>query len=211
MFKKLYNWIMDLIPKVRWHKVKYFFTGKKHDMQSNNIAFAKLCKLLVDLDDAIILTSDKSSLSSWGVKLLHFLLTGKFADYSHALLKFDDVFIEAVNSGVRYSSFDEITKCDSLIVLIPKHKVNLKLNKEALANWECEVIGKSYDKYFDLYDRTNMSCIEVVYDSLKIDGTLNKMEDFKKLLQKKTNLTPQMIKDCNDFQILFEFKGGNLI
>lgn len=202
---------MDFIPKIRWHKTKHFFTGVSHDLQSHNIAFSQLCVLMDQIDDAIILTSDRSSLSSWGVKLLHFLLTGRLADYSHALLKVDGVFIEAVNSGVRYSSFDEITKCDSLVVLMPKYKSKMCFNKEAFSKWEAEVIGKSYDKYFDLYDRSNMSCIEVVYDSLKIDRTIDKMKEFKKLLESTKNLTPQMLKDCSDFQIIYEFKGGKLI
>lgn len=207
----MYKWIMDLIPKIKWHNVKEFFTGRKHDLQSNQIAFAKLCRTMFEIDDAIILTSDKSSLSSWGVKLLHFLLTGKIANYSHAILKVDDTYIEAINAGVRYASFDEITKCDSLVVLIPTHLKTLNFNEDALAKWEADVIGKNYDIYFELYDRTNMSCIEVVYDSLKIDGNIEKMEAFKNLLSKSKNLTPQMLRDCKDFKILFEFNKGNIL
>lgn len=210
---KFYDWILDVIPKIKWHKQRFFFVGYEHKLKHNNIAFAKLCKMFNDeqIKNAIILTSDGAALSSWGVKLLNFIFTGNAGQYSHAALKLGNVCIEAVNSGVRYASFDEITKADNFCMLVPKNDIEMKLEQRSLGNWELDVIGKNYDKKFKLFDRKNMSCIEVVYDSLRWNDELDKMPNFVALINKKKNLTPQMLRECKDFKAIYEFNKGKLL
>lgn len=202
----MYNWLMDTISKIKWHRAREIFFGYKHAVKNDNKEFSNLCSLLSENFDAIILTEDRGSLSSWGVKLLHFILTGKKSKYTHALLKIDDVYIEAVNSGVRYSSFDEITKCDSIAILTPKYSNVNWIGSVTAAKWELDVLGKDYDKKFNLLDRKDMSCIEVVYDRLKQSGDLVAMPNLIELINKRKNLTPHMVYECNDFNKIHEIR-----
>lgn len=204
----LYNWFMDFVPKVKWHKIKKKIWGYHFNIELSDWP---LIEEVLDTGYFIILTADKCSLSSWGVKALHFALTGKFASYSHALVNVEGEppepykFVEALNAGVKASTFIEVFSCDAVCILKPKYYSLEQLNAtvgEAMVN-----IGKKYDKKFNYQDDAEMSCVEVARARLKsLPNYETEMRVFEHMIKTEKNLTPQMFRDCPDFEVLLEIK-----
>ena len=65
-------------------------------------------------------------------------------------------------------------------------------------------LGKKYDNLFDISDESRVSCVEVVYHSLKKFDFDKDYPNLAKTITEKNTLTPQMFRDCGDFKILFE-------
>ena len=95
---------------------------------------------ILQREPCVILTSSKSHLSSRMVKFMSKILTGKSADYTHAVMSYydyeDDTFmlIESTNSGVHLSSFEEVfSNIDKVCVMEIKHKDEKELDKKVKA------------------------------------------------------------------------------
>jgi hypothetical protein len=117
----------------------------------------------------------------------------------------DDTFmlIESTNSGVHLSSFEEVfSNLDKVCVMEIKHKDEKELDKinRKLKNQ----LGKKYDNLFDYKDKERVSCVEVVYHSIRDRQFAQKYPMLDKLIKTEKNIVPQMFKDCGDFKILFE-------
>jgi hypothetical protein len=71
-----------------------------------------------------------------------------------------------------------------------------------------EDIGKPYDALFDLLDDSEMSCVELVRDALKKDNREYEklFPEFEKSIAEKKNLTPQMYRDCPEFEVVLEIR-----
>lgn len=196
---KFYHWIAMLPGKISWSNKKAITEQDK----------AELARLLSS-GYYIILTGDKSHLSSIVVSLLSWIKTGVWARYSHALMNCDNItdatdtksfkFMEATSVGVHYSTFDEIFHCDTVCLLTPKNISNEDWTKiiDALLKQK----GRPYDDLFDLADSTHVSCVELVLNAL--EAADYEFVNLKDLIKQEGNLVPQMYRTCSDFETAYE-------
>lgn len=198
IFYKMLSYITKVISSVAF--------GKEKTVLSPNDRY--IVKTILKSEPVIILTASKVHLSSFLVKVLSYFTTFKKTEYSHAVMSYydykDDTFIliESTNSGVHVSSFDEVMACSDICILEIKHDhekdidlINNELQKQ---------LGKKYDNLFDIADESRVSCVEVVYHSLKKFDFDKDYPNLAKTIAEKNTLTPQMFRDCGDFKILFE-------
>lgn len=163
----------------------------------------------------IILIHRRTHLTTYLIGLLAFLKTWKWPRYSHVLMNADAYtevsdwtkfkLVEATSIGVHFSRFDEIFDCDSVCLLRPKNLDREEWNKvvEGLLKQN----GYKYDDLFDLSDKTHVSCVELVLNALK--DAPDYTEDFPHLegmIKDVGNLTPQMFRDCPDFEVILEIR-----
>lgn len=196
---KFYHWIAMLPGKISWSNKKAITLENKEE----------LAKLLSS-GYYIILTGDRSHLSSIVVSLLSWIKTGVWARYSHVLMNCDNItdpsdtasfkFMEATSTGVHYSTFDEIFHCDTVCLLTPKNISNTDWTKiiDALVKQK----GTPYDDLFDLSDSTHVSCVELVLNAL--EAADYEFIDLKNLIRQQGNLVPQMYRTCEDFTVTYE-------
>lgn len=196
---KFYHWIAMLPGKISW-------SNKKAITKEDKIAIAKM----LSSGYYIILTGDKSHLSSIVVSLLSWIKTGVWARYSHALMNCDNItdatdtasfkFMEATSVGVHYSTFDEVFHCDTVCLLTLKNISNEDYTKiiDALLKQK----GRPYDDLFDLADSTHVSCVELVLNAL--EAADYEFVNLKDLIKQEGNLVPQMYRTCTDFEMAYE-------
>lgn len=202
------NLILDILAWVNWKWLRKLITGKSNAL--NRMDQLKVRNKLYD-GYYIILTVDRNHLSSWSVRIANLFLTGKWSDYSHALVNVepDDSrefrFVEAINKGVVVSDFDEVLACDAICILKPKYYTLEEFN-EAVGSIYVE-IGKKYDKRFKHNDPNERSCVEVARARLQaLPEYETRMRVFEHMIKTEKTLTPQMIRDCPDFEVVLEIK-----
>jgi hypothetical protein len=203
IYEGITRWfLLDFVGKVTWH-LKDGLTEKDK---------AELYKLLAD-DYYIILTRRRNHLSTYFTSLGNFLLTGKFGFWTHTLMNLEDEvdskddfrLIEAVSAGVQYSHFDDVFNVNAVALLKPK-RVSLEQWTAAM-DASKEFLGRRYDTLFDLANENKMSCVEVVRAALmRIPGYHALFTNFEARVSKKKNLTPQMYRDSDDFEVVYEVR-----
>ena len=200
-FYGIYHWFAQQAPKISWSK-KHRLTSDDKDEIAGVLASGYY----------IILTGNRSHLSSVIVSLLSWLKTGKWARYSHVLMNCDNIdnpterqsfkFVEADVRGVIYTTFDSVFECDNVCLLSPK---NIRQEEwAAVINELLNQLGKPYDDLFDLVDSTHESCVEVVLDALKAADYTTEFAHLDAMIKKESNLIPQMYRDCADFDVVME-------
>lgn len=203
----LYKLAMGLIPKIKWNGIrkKYF------DWKPTGEMWEFLLTYKLDQGYYIILTEDRGSLSSWGVKILHYLIHLQWPRYTHALVNVESttatnyVFLEAINKGVVFQEYGEIFKCDSVVFLKPRYYTQEEFDA-TVAEIYSEV-GKDYDINFKHDDDKDLSCVEIARQRMKkLPDYEEKMRVFEHMIKYKKNLTPQMFRDCPDFEVILEIK-----
>lgn len=161
----------------------------------------------------IILTENKYNLSSFVIKLLTLAQTGKWSRYTHALMNCDNMispddvskfkFMEATEVGTRFIDFDTAFDCNNVCILSPKNITNEQWTK--IIDRLIEQDGKLYDDLFDLSDQTKLSCVELVRAALQaVDSYEKNFVDLERLIDYYGNLTPQMFRECSDFEVIWE-------
>jgi hypothetical protein len=206
----IWSGIATFISKVHWPRTQavinrgmyYYLTEEDHD---------HLRELLAK-DYYLIMTWNKCHLSSHMIALVSWLGTGAKARWSHVLMNVEGdleghlgfKLIEATGVGVHYSSFMQVFDCDSVALLKPKG-VDATAWTAALDTARTSV-GKPYDTLFDILDDKAVSCVELVYDALKtLPGGLAAFPNLTKLIEgAHGELTPQMLYDCGDLEVVFE-------
>jgi hypothetical protein len=203
---RLYHWVAMIPGKISWSKKTYITLSDK----------TELAGLLAD-GYYIILTGNKSHLSSVVVSFLTWIKTGVWANYTHALMNCDNItdpsdsksfkFVEATATGVHYSTFEQVFECDTVCLLTPNNIDNAEWTRiiDALLQQQ----GKPYDDLFDLSDDTHVSCVELVLNALKAVNYEEKFADLNKLIEKEKNLVPQMFRNCTDFTVKCEKFGDD--
>lgn len=200
-FYKLYHWIAGLPPKIQW---------------SNSYAVDESMKqeLATELASGyyIILVGTNTHLSSFIVSFMSWVKTGKWAKYSHAFMNCDNIsspsdrnsfkFVEAMTTGVKYSTFDEVFACNKVCLLSPKFVTQEEWSK--VIDSLLTQVGKPYDDLFDLVDSTHVSCVEVILAALKEADYPHKFANLEATIQEYQNLVPQMYRDCIDFTVAYE-------
>jgi hypothetical protein len=213
MFAKILHFITRILSSITWNGIRALFNGgiyyklteEDHD---------KLRQLLAE-GNFIILTYHATHLTSYLIAMLSFLKTRKSTEYVHALMNVDNIddpnewlhfkLMEATNAGVHYSSFLQTFDCDRVCILKPKGVTIEEWCKITEALLEQD--GKQYDDLFDLSDNSKVSCVELCLVALRKDPHYNnEFKNFENMIKNFGNLTPQMFRDCDDFEVVLEIK-----
>jgi len=195
--------MVTLIGKINWTQESPIHDDDKESIQ----------KLLTD-NYYIILTRHRNHLSTYAISIADFFVTGKFSFWSHALMNLEnDVttikdfrLMQAIGTGVEYATFDDVFgDADAVVLLQPKGFTP----EEWTAVMEKSKIyeGRPYDTLYDITNDNTVSCVELVRDALKADVDYDtKFADFERLINKANNLTPQMLYDSVDFEIVYQVR-----
>lgn len=157
----------------------------------------------------ITLTRRKSHLTTYLIQIGHFIVTGKWSMYwAHALFNDGPIAIEAIGKGVVKNLPKDVLNVDGVAVLIPKH-IHLvsweMIMDEARRHVEA---GTKYDNLFDAASDKKVSCIELIYDALKeVENHREIWPNFFDLVEREGNVTPQMLYDCGDFEVIYEVRN----
>lgn len=161
----------------------------------------------------IILTWRSNHLSSYFISLANFILRGKFGRYSHTLMNVEDEvtsdvdfrLVEAIGTGVKYSPFHHVFNVQRVCLLKPK---SMSLDAwTAVMDRAKAQLGKPYDSFFNIKDDLNLSCVELVRLALMAEPNYHEnFAHFEKMITKAKNLTPQMFRDCEDFEVVYEIR-----
>lgn len=196
--KDLFSKLVMLIGKIHW-KSKKVLSPEKQD---------KIRQLLTK-DYFIILARRDNHLSTYFINFADFFLTGKMGYWSHAVMNLEDTvdkdedfrLMEATGVGVHYSPFQDVFNVQHVVLLKPK-KMTLD-EWTALLDRSRAQLGKPYDTLFNIKDDKALSCVELV--RVILQGEPNYETDFanfEALIKKYKELSPQMIYDCGDFDVV---------
>lgn len=203
IFQRVQIFFVKLVARIDWDTNTFLYDHQKEEIKD-----------LLSKDYYIILTRRKNYLSTFFIALGHFLLTGKWGHYSHALMNLEDEvhseedfrLIEATGAGVHYSTFSQVfDPIQSVALLVPK---NITLEKwTGILDAAKEHLGKPYDNLFDLKSDKEINCVELIRDALQADPNYQiNFAEFEKMIQKKKNLTPEMFYTCPDFEVVYEIR-----
>lgn len=205
--------ITRVLSRINWSPLYAKFNkGRGYNLteEDHNIIKEKLAGSYY-----IILTNRKTHLTTYLIGILSFLKTGEWPQYGHVLMNADNILVadnweqfkfqEATNSGVHFSKFLEVFDCDSVCLLKPISidavEWNYVIDGLLVQN------GKQYDDLFDIVDETHVSCVELVLHALrKNPNYLNDFAMFEHMINDVGNLTPQMFRNCRDFEVVLEIK-----
>ena len=213
MFTKILRFITGILSATTWNSVRALFNGgiyyslteSDHDQLRHVLAKGNF----------IILTFHKTHLTSYLISLLTILKTRKIPKYVHTLMNVDNLddpndweqfkLMEATNVGVHYSTFMQTFDCDRVCVLSPKGVTVEDWCK--ITEGLLEQDGKQYDDMFDLSDSSKVSCVELCLIALRKDPDYNdQFKSFEQMIKDFGNLTPQMFRDCPDFDVVLEIE-----
>lgn len=206
-----------IISRVSWVGLRYFFTGTEYYLTDED---KEKAADLLKSGNYIILTWRGTHLTSYLISLAHFLLglfrfikskfkgpKPKWAKVAHVGLSvYPQVgkyikIAEFISKGGVISSFENVFNCDRAVLLRVKGWTQFDFEdcvQEALRNIERKL---AYDNFFNLSDDSKMSCVELVWDALKESPRYSELKDLCRLIDEYGNLDPQMILDCEDFEI----------
>ena len=211
--RKAIAWFVPLISWVTWNGLKalvnggLFFNIREEDWDEIEERLAK--------NHYVILTRNATHLSTYFVAVGNKIATGKWGYWGHALMNLEDTntpteddfrLVEATSKGVHYSTFFEVFTCDSVALLKPKgltHEQWLRVMNKAKTE-----LGKPYDNLMDLTTDQDINCVELVRVALQslpdYDQRFANLEAMIK--EHGNNLTPDMLYECPDFEIVFEVR-----
>lgn len=209
---KVWDWFSHLFSEITWPRIQAFVNGGIYYKLSES-QHDKIRELLKE-NYYIILTRRSCHFSTYMVALISYVYTGKMSHYTHTLMNvegditnnIDFKLIEATAPGVGYSTFMNVFDCDSVVLLKPK---NIDIDDwTTILDIVKKEYGLKYDTLFDISNEEKVSCVEMVYQGLK------KINNFEKkfpallslIAQHKNDLTPQMLYDCGDFDIVLEVR-----
>lgn len=203
--KAILSWFSTIIGKIKWRQ-RHEITADEKKMIFNMLA----------KDYYIICTRRGNHLSTDAINFAHWYYTGEWGYYSHVLMNLEDEvkspddfrLVEAVGVGSKYSTFDEVFDgVDSVALLKPKGVSS----EEWTSIFEKipSLTGKKYDTVFDMYDDSELSCVELVLKALEASDEFDiDFDHLKATLDKYGRLDPQMYRDCPDFEVVFEVRRG---
>lgn len=209
---KFWDKIITFVGNFNWcKKIAEKHGGKYWSLTDPEL---KQIKDLLAKNYLIIATARKCHLTTYLIRLLSFIKGSRNPVYSHVLMNVegDDPainteyrLIEATGRGVHYSTFMQVFDCDDVCLL--------KRKNVSLDDWNIAIdaaiaeLGLPYDDVFNIDDSSHVSCVEMVRCAMeKIPDYSSKFPVFEQMIKTVKNLTPQMYRDCPDFEILLEIK-----
>lgn len=203
IFQRFERGVVLAIGKIHWRGRNYLTPTQLEDVKT------RLAK-----DHYIILTHRNNHLSSFFIGLASWLLTGRWAYWSHALMNLENEvandsdfrFIEAVGTGVKYSGIANVLDVQGVVLLRPK---NMSIDKwTTVLDRARTQLGKPYDTLFDLSSDQALSCVELVRAALQGEPTYwQDFAHFEEMIATKKNLTPEMFYNCHDFVVEYEIRN----
>lgn len=202
IFQKIADWFIQTSGKIKWSPGNLLTTSEQ-----NNI------KELLKNNYYVILTRRNNHLSTYFISIASLFLSGKWSYWGHALFNAEDAVtndsdfrvIEAIGTGVSYTPFDRAFDVNGVVLLKPK-SMSVEQWTGVLDKAKTE-LGKPYDTLFDLTSDKALSCVELIRVALKAEPNYDAdFANFEKMIKEARNLTPQMIYDCPDFEVVFEIR-----
>jgi hypothetical protein len=205
---KLVEFLIIIIGRIDFSSFKYLFTGRSYNLLDKDIETAVL---LLCSGRFCGLSRRNTHLSTLAVNISHFILTGKWRYWSHAWINADDYetplkleISESISKGVIKSRFWNVFNCDGLVLLKPKYlsddeweKVNKYIDETFL--------GKGYDFLANLKKNDKVNCVELLFRVItKVNPCA--LPNTSRMIKKYKNLTPDMIYESGDFEIVYEVR-----
>jgi len=214
ILRNIVAWTVPKISWISWNSLKALFNGGVFfELQEKD--WNKIESYLAK-SHYIILTRNSSHLSTYFVALGHLLARGKWGFWGHALMNVEEDddpnidtgyrLVEATGKGVHYSSFYEVFTCDAVVLLKPKGVTDKEwFNVMQAAKKE---LGKPYDNLMDLLSDDNVNCVELIRIGLKaLPNYEQRFANLEKIIAEEgLNLTPDMLYNCSDFEIVLEIR-----
>lgn len=209
IFAKIWNWFcLNIIPNIHWdwlgglfHKGKYWRLTYE-DWKNIKDALEK--------ENLVICIRRRTHLTTYLIAIGNLIKTGKLGYWSHALMNLESdnqpfKLVQATAIGTAFTSFDEVFDCDSVILLRPK---GYTAEDWAAALQETmKDLGKPYDTLFDISQNHNLSCVELARDALSnAPNYAMCFADFEALIKKIGDLTPDMLANCKDFDVVLKIR-----
>jgi hypothetical protein len=224
LVKKLIQFVsFNILSPFNWARIKFLLTGREYDVTAQDREYVRgLCAQGVYIwltRRETHLTTYLIGFSDYALGLMAYYRNGrkgkkpKLGYYAHAFLNTDaDTFIEAVSSGVQYNYFDNVFNVDAFAALIPTGltAVEWAMFSKKFVEVSESKLGAKYDAVFNLKDETEVSCGELIRVSLRhcmSDERYNlRFKNFEALIKERRNLTPDMIRECEDFTVITEMR-----
>lgn len=203
VWENLTELCVKVITPIKWETGRVL-TKDEYDILRERLA----------VDYYIIATSRSNYLTSFFIRLGHFLLSGRWGNYTHVLMNLEDEvetdsdfrFIEASTTGTQYSTFDDVfTGVDSVALIKPK---NMTLDEWTSTLEQAKTyLGRPYDNLFNLKSDFEINCVELIRLALfSLPDYHYKFAEFEKTIAKKKRLTPDMFLECSDFEVIYEIR-----
>lgn len=214
---------LKLISPCSWTRIKFLLTGREYDLTSRDREMLRdYCHLGVYIwvtRRETHLTTYLITISDYLLELMAYYRNGRVGRkprlgyYSHAFLNADkNTFVEAIAKGVIQSLFDDVFNVDAVAALAPSglSVIEWGMYSKKFVEVAKGKIGSRYDTVFNLKDETELSCIELIRMSLRhcmtdADYKL-RFKRFEDLITERKNLTPDMIRNCPDFEVVLEMR-----
>ena len=193
---------LRILGLITWDLPRKIITGRTYNLTFKDyLQF----KSITVYSPYILLTRKHSHLTTYFISIANALLGQKLSYWSHAAIVHGEDVYEALGDGVQVNSLMYAMKSDAAVLLRPKGISEMEwfnVITEARDN-----IGKPYDTDFDLANDNRLSCIEFVWDALlEVVGYEEKWPAFNKMIKDHGNVTPQMLYDSGDFEIVLEVR-----
>ena len=202
LLQKIEIKIVELIGKCTW-KLRNGITPEEQ---------ATIRQLLAE-NYYIILTRNNNHLSTYMINISDFLIGNGWSYWVHGLLNLEDMtdpngnfeLVESTAVGVHVDTFADIFALNSTVLLKPKSMPIedwTKIVTQAIAD-----VGKPYDYLFNINQTSSFSCVEFVRNALQADPDYaTNYANFEALVQKFKRVTPQMLYECGDFEVVYEVR-----
>lgn len=209
---KVWQATMNVVSKIWWPRTQAVINGGVYYRltESDHDALREMLKS----NYFVIATRKCAHLSSWLIPIGDLFLTGRWSHYTHVLINTEgDIdghigfkLLEANNStDVAYTTFMKAFDCDSVALMVPKGVTPTEWT--AVIDLAKSKVGTPYDTLFDLASAERMSCVEVIYWGLKqLPNFEQRFPKLIELINKGSNLTPQMFYDSGEFEVVVEIR-----
>lgn len=204
VFEPLADYVfLKLVNNINWKWARKIIIGQYNSLTFEDKTIAE--KIIIENEYLICLTRQSSYLTTILISLATYIVSRKKTYYTHALMFERGTAFEATAIGTHLSAASHIIECDGIVFLRPTGMTQefwVMMLEEARRN-----LDRPYDSLFDLSNDREISCIEYVYDSMKtIPGYMSRWPTFMGMVEKQGNITPQMLLDSGDFEIVLEIR-----
>jgi hypothetical protein len=210
---RIYSWFeLYVISPIRWtYLAGMFRSGKYWNLTADDYNYLRAaCKA----NYYLIVTYRKTHLTSYLQQIASLIKNGKLTKWTHAFMNMDDgqavqdvqyIFLESTALGVHYSTFSEVFDCDSVALIVPKGMTPAEWT-EVIDNGILQ-LGKAYDTLFDYHQENTLSCVELVRAALQVLPDYNtRFANFEAMIVAEGEVTPQMLAECQDFEIAWQVR-----
>jgi hypothetical protein len=203
MFNKLFSAIANWIGTVQWQQRHGLTDVEKQQVME-----------MLKKDYYVIMTRNSNHLATYAISIANFFICGKFGYYGHVLLNLEDQvqgvqdfrLAEAIGVGTKFSTFDQVFGDIDGVCLMKPRSMTIDEWTGLLDKAKSEM-GKPYDTLFDIKNDQALSCVELTRDVLMAEPNYKTdFANFEALVASSKNLTPQMFRDCIDFEPVLEIK-----